>query len=589
MNKLSIFQTLSRGIVAAILVATTVTVNFALPSHADTAPAAAKITFSFDDGAASNYTYAAPTLAKYGLSGTSFVTTGCVGMTTVPNTCRADRDVKYMTWTQIKALKNTYGWEIGSHTITHPYLATYDASDGQPKPLTQTQVVNEIAGSKSALAAQGINATAFASPYGDYNQFSLETIAKYYSVHRGFADRNNNVWPYNDLIVQNFPVQNPVTVAQVKAKIDTAIANKHWLVLTFHDIATVASTNPDDYQYSTANLEAIASYVKTKQTAGLIKAVNASDGPATSSTNLLTNGGFASGIANGWTTDNTAAFKADSATNGSFPEPAKSVLVSSATKHSHLFSPRVTVDSNTLYVIKSYLNVRAIKSGEIGYYIDEYDASGNWVSGQYKTRESSVYLENINFAYKPTSIRVKTASLQIYTTANSGISAYIDSFQWFPVSTMSTQVNLMPNATFDSGLNNGWKTDDTTNIKLDSANHGAPANPVNSVAAIKTNGTAHLFAPQIAVSGTKSYYLENYLNITANNGGEVGFYIDEYDTAGNWISGQYKATVNTIGAKDVVFNYTPSSSAVAKAGLQVIFTGGNSLSAYFDNSRFWAL
>lgn len=154
---------------------------------------------------------------------------------------------------------------------------------------------------------------------------------------------------------------------------------------------------------------------------------------------------------------------------------------------------------------------------------------------------------------------------------------------------LSTQVNLMPNATFDSGLNNGWKTDDTTNIKLDSANHGAPANPVNSVAAIKTNGTAHLFAPQIAVSGTKSYYLENYLNITANNGGEVGFYIDEYDTTGNWISGQYKATVNATGAKEVVFNYTPSSSAVAKAGLQVIFTGGKGLSAYFDNSRFWAL
>ncbi len=175
----SFLHLLTRSMVAALLVAATVTVNFALPSSADTAPAQAKVSFTFDDGAASSYTYAAPTLSKYGLSGTNFVTTGCVGMTTVPNKCRADNDVKYMTWTQVKALQNTYGWEIGSHTMTHPYLASYDASDGQPKPLTQSQVVNEIAGSKTALTAQGINATAFASPYGDYNQFSLETIAKY--------------------------------------------------------------------------------------------------------------------------------------------------------------------------------------------------------------------------------------------------------------------------------------------------------------------------------------------------------------------------------------------------------------------------
>ena len=372
---------LIRGLVSAIVLSAAVTVNFALPTSADTAPAAAKVTFSFDDGAASSYTYAAPTLAKYGLSGTNFVTTGCVGMTTVPNTCRADQDVKYMTWDQVKALQNTYKWEIGSHTVTHPYLATYDASDGQPRPLTQTQVVNEIAGSKSALAAQGINASSFASPYGDYNQFSLETIAKYYAVHRGFADKNNNIWPYNDLVVQNYPVQYPVSVAQVKAKIDAAIANNHWLVLTFHDIAPVASTNPDDYQYSVANLDAIAAYVRSKQSAGQIKAVNASNGPATSSVNLLTNGGFASGIASGWTTDNPTAFKANGANNGSYPEPSKSVLVSSTAAHSHLFSPRIAVDSNTLYVLKSYLNVKAIKSGEIGYYIDEYDASGNWVSG----------------------------------------------------------------------------------------------------------------------------------------------------------------------------------------------------------------
>src|ERR1051325_8720864 len=80
---------------------------------------AAKVSFTFDDGYTSALTQAAPTLAKYGISGTNYIITGCVGMTTAPNTCRADTDKTYMTWDQIIQLKNTYGWDIGSHTVNH--------------------------------------------------------------------------------------------------------------------------------------------------------------------------------------------------------------------------------------------------------------------------------------------------------------------------------------------------------------------------------------------------------------------------------------------------------------------------------------
>ena len=108
-------------------------------------------------------------------------------MTTVPNTCQADNDKTYLTWAQIAQLKNTYGWEIGSHTVTHPYLATSDPDD-QPLPIPFSQVVQELEQSKTNLAAQGINSTAFASPYGDYNMPVLAEIAKNYSSQRGFGD-----------------------------------------------------------------------------------------------------------------------------------------------------------------------------------------------------------------------------------------------------------------------------------------------------------------------------------------------------------------------------------------------------------------
>ena len=65
----------------------------------------AKVSFTFDDGLSSASTQAAPTLAKYGFTGTDYVITGCVGMTTAPNTCHANNDATYMSWAQVQALR----------------------------------------------------------------------------------------------------------------------------------------------------------------------------------------------------------------------------------------------------------------------------------------------------------------------------------------------------------------------------------------------------------------------------------------------------------------------------------------------------
>ncbi len=556
----------------------------------------AKVSFTFDDGLTSAYTQAAPTLAKYGLTGTNYVITGCVGKTSVPNSCHADGDASYMTWTQIKALKNTYGWEIGSHSATHPYMATYAADDGQSRALTQTQVSDELSKSKSALAAQGINATAFSTPYGDFNNYTLQTVAKYYTSHRGFANQHDNVYPYNDMLLNNMQVQVPVSVASVKSKIDYAIANDRWLILTLHDVKPTPSTDPYDYQYATRDLDAIAAYVKAKQDAGLIKNVNITNGLA-KGTNLLTNGSFKSGISNGWKTDNTTAFRSDSGNNGSLPDSAQSVKVGSTSTSAHLYSPRVAVDSRDKYAIKSFLNVQAIKAvsyfntkpGEIGYYIDEYDALGNWISGQYKVRETTKFVESINLSYQPTSPRVKTASLQIYTVANSGITAYIDSFEWFYAGpAVSSAQNLMPGGAFDGGLTQGWRTDAST-VTHDSQSRGAPANNGNSLAIKTGTGTNHIFSPLISVDATRSYHVDNYLNVVENSGSSIGFYIDEYDANGHWVSGQYRATVTSLGARDIGITYKPTSSAVKQSRLQVIIKNGTTLNAYFDDSRWFLI
>lgn len=552
----------------------------------------AKISFTFDDGLNSSLTIAQPTLAKYGLTGTNYVITSCVGMVTKNNTCHANTDAKYMTWAQIAQLQAA-GWEIGSHTMTHPYLASSDAEDGQPNVLTPAQVDAELSGSKTALASHGINATAFASPYGDYNGATLAQIAKYYTSHRGFADQNTNTWAYNDYLLNNMQVQTGVTVAQVKARIDTAIANKQWLVLTMHDIKATASRSADDYEYSTANLDAIAAYVKTKQTAGLLQATNVSKGlvNTTSDTNLMPNSGFDTGIASGWHTDAPGTITADSANNGSLPDSSKAIKFASGATTGHLFAPTLSVNPNTTYMFKNFLNVKTNVGGEVSFYVDEYDANGNWISGQYKAAERSTFTENVNFAYKPSTLAVAKAALQVSVTGGAGITGYLDNSQFFALTTATApvQTNLLTNGTFDNGLTS-WTSDDSTNITADGASHGSPNNIVNS-AKIVANPTknTHLFSSKVAVDSVKQYQLLAYLNIVSKTGGEVAFYVDEYDANGNWISGQYKFGVSALGAQNQSFLYNPSNSNVKSASLQVIIVGNSGINAYFDDARWFQL
>jgi len=544
---------------------------------------AAKVSFTFDDGLASAATQALPALSASGITGTDYIITGCVGMTTTPNTCAANTAAKYMSWTQVAQLKSA-GWDVGAHSVTHPQLAT--------DKLTDAQLTSEIAGSKQALASHGIDATDFATPYGDYDNRVLAEVAKNFSSHRGFADVSNNVWSYNDYLLNDMQVQGGVTVAQVESRIDDAIANNYWLVLTFHDIKTNPSVNPDDYEYKTSDLAAIAAYVKTKQDAGQIKSTNIDKGLVKSDTNLLANGSLAAGLTGGWSTTTPTSVTADAGNHGSFPDAQHSVAFAPSTSNSFLFSPKVAVDSTQTYMSKSFLNLSASTGGELGYYVDEYDTAGNWISGQWKLAKTTPFVQEVNFTYKPTSANVKKASVQVYTTANSGITAYVDNFEFFSLQDTATPPppatnNLLPNSTFDHGIGDGWTTNNAGAFSADAGNHGG-SSPVNSVKLAAGATNSSLFAPQVTVQPLSTYSVSAYLNLATLNSGEVAFYIDEYDANGTWISGQYAFAKRNVGAETVNFNYVPSSQNVHKAGLQVILVGNSGITGYADDIQFLA-
>ncbi|HSD56312.1 MAG TPA: polysaccharide deacetylase family protein, partial [Candidatus Saccharimonadales bacterium] len=439
----------STCLVAALTMAAGIVATATPTAYAQNLTPTPRISLTFDDGFQSALTKAAPVLKAHGLTGTNYVITDCVGKTTVPNDCAADPLKPYMTWDQISELKTTYGWEIGSHTATHPQLAT----DG----LSDAQLETELAGSKATLAAHGIDATALAFPYGDYDNNVLKHAAKYYSSARGFADTdNNNVWPYNDALLLNQQVQTgapaptwslctDTTVAGVKACIDSAIDNNQWVVLTFHNIADIPEVNSESYDFSTNDLDQIAAYIEQKQNASEIKSVNISDGLVTG-TNLLANGDFANGITNGWITDDAANITADANGNGRYPDPTHSISLKSSVgtaKDSHLFSPKVNVVFGKSYVLKNYLSM--VNGGSVTLAIDEYDASGNWiswvdpnVSRTYNTAANAINLGDLSISYTPSSVSVASASLQVIVRHDANVQAYLDGSRWYDTSETDT-------------------------------------------------------------------------------------------------------------------------------------------------------
>ena len=214
----------------------------------------------------------------------------------------------------------------------------------------------------------------------------------------------------------------------------------------------------------TSELAQIAAYAQSKLTRHSCTSVHVNQGLITSSTNMLPNGSLAAGISDGWTTDLPSTITARQWRQRELPECNQFRQDCIGSTAGHLFSPTVSVTPGTTYLMKSFLNLSTITSGEVGYYIDEYDANGNWISGQWKTQEMNPFVENMNFTYTPSSAQVSRARVQVIVAANSGITGYVDNFQMFPVSTPATATNLMPNGSFAAGISDGWTTDDPSNI-----------------------------------------------------------------------------------------------------------------------------
>jgi hypothetical protein len=129
------------------------------------------VIINFDDSHKSQYTYAKPTLDKYGFKATFFEVCNWIGT--------GHKSDMTMTWHDIAALHRD-GMDIESYTMTHAHLNTLSAA----------ALNYGIGGSKQCFLNHGYNTTIFGYPVKSGSNMSsvVNIVAKYYSLARTGSD-----------------------------------------------------------------------------------------------------------------------------------------------------------------------------------------------------------------------------------------------------------------------------------------------------------------------------------------------------------------------------------------------------------------
>lgn len=211
------------------------------------------VSLTFDDSWLTQYTNALPILQTAGLKGTFYLTSRPIQQAWTG----------FMTGNQAKDIANK-GHEIGGHTVTHADLAT----------LNQTNINNEIKNSKTYLQTlTGQTVVSLAYPYGSYTN-TVKTLTKNagYTSGRGVEYTTHNVTSTDKYAMKSQCIETTDSIASIKAKIDSAKANKEWYILCFHEVMN----NGDQWSTTPARLQEIVNYIKSSG----IKVVTVKEGRA---------------------------------------------------------------------------------------------------------------------------------------------------------------------------------------------------------------------------------------------------------------------------------------------------------------------
>ena len=213
------------------------------------------VSIGFDHVFSEHY-QASAYMHRKGIIGTYYVVTGRVG------------DNSFMDYDQIRRAQS-HGFEIMSHTQIH-YRFVGDISGHDPD-LVQSEIVD----SKQILISEGFDVVGFVPSHGFLDDELRSVVIENYQFtgqHRGqfnTVDSLKKTEQTNGIKTFNSDGVNSVnyTIDDIKEMIDTAIAQKYYLNLNFHQLV---KSNPTGNQTTFSMFKEIVDYIALKKDAGLV-------------------------------------------------------------------------------------------------------------------------------------------------------------------------------------------------------------------------------------------------------------------------------------------------------------------------------
>jgi peptidoglycan/xylan/chitin deacetylase (PgdA/CDA1 family) len=211
------------------------------------------VSFTFDDGYATQARVAAPIMHAAGFPGTAYLITELVGVNG-PNT--------YMTAAEAKALQDDMGWEIGVHsflknvhTVGFPAVAAADLE-------------TDIVAARGWLMSNGLDGYDHcAYPHGHFTGATevLTLARKYFTSCRTIiSTAQENVIPSDAAKLRIFLVSYTMPLSTVIARVNEALANHEWLILAFHNFSAGTPLPGRTNDWPAPDFAALVDYMKSK-------------------------------------------------------------------------------------------------------------------------------------------------------------------------------------------------------------------------------------------------------------------------------------------------------------------------------------
>jgi hypothetical protein len=222
----------------------------------------ATISFAFDDGFASTYSRGLKKLSTYRFPATTYVVADAVG------------DPNQMSLEQLYALRNQHHWEIAGHAFA---MSSHNLSSGLDS-LEPAALEEEFDQLRAWLDAQGFARRTFAYPKGAAGTAVRKYVARDYCAGRATAGGPETVPPRDPFTLRGWSLNRTSYDADaIKQRIDAAVAQGTWLMLSFHDLVATSGDLKTNFDYTEAAFAEVVDHVRGLQQQGKLRVRTVAD------------------------------------------------------------------------------------------------------------------------------------------------------------------------------------------------------------------------------------------------------------------------------------------------------------------------